>query len=307
MFGLKPYNYATFSKDLLIKDIGKSKITGGPKPGERAPDFEARTLEGDEVRLSDYEGEKNVVLTFGSATCPFTASSVHGMNDLYDELRGENVQFLFVYVREAHPGERLPAHASVQEKVRAAELFRHEEEVAMPIVVDDLKGSIHKKYGKFPNATYLVDRSGRVSFRSLWTRPRAIRAAVEELLQCQQDRHTEHAVVKGGEDTSVPMTYAMLHSHRALGRGGRKAVEDFHRELGIGGRITTVTSRVIEPVALNPGKAIAGAALAGGVIVGGLYLGRYLRNRRFEYYRQPYRIPTPPKTSGGGEYEAVGI
>ncbi len=305
MFGLKPYNYSTFTKDLLVKDIVKSKFTGGPEAGERAPDFKARTLDGNQVQLSDYEGNKNVVLTFGSATCPFTASSIRGINHLYDDYRGEGVEFLFVYVREAHPGERLPAHESMQDKVRAADLFRGEEDVELPIVVDDLKGSIHRKYGRYPNATYIIDKSGRIAFRSLWTRAKVVREALEELVKRQEERHTEHAIVHGGEDTSMPMTYAMLHTYRALDRGGRKSVDDFHREMGVTGRISTVTSRVIEPVAMNPGKALAGAAIAGGVIVGGLYLGRYLRNRRFMYYRQPYRMP--PRATSGGDYEAVGI
>ncbi len=305
MFGLKPYNYDTFTRELLVKDILKSEFIGGPKPGERAPDFEGRTLHGDEVRLSDHEGERNVVLTFGSATCPFTASSIRGLNDLYDEFTSQRVLFLFVYVREAHPGERLPSHASLREKVRAAELFREAEEVEMPIVVDDLRGTIHKKYGRLPNATYVIDKSGRVAFRALWTRPRVVRQAIEELLERQQERNHDHAVVHGGEDTSMPMSYAMLHTHRALDRGGRKSVEDFHREMGIGGRLSTVTSRVVEPLTMHPGRAVAGAALAGGVIAGGLFLGRYLRNRRFAY-RGPYRMPAPP-TTPGGEYEAVGI
>ncbi len=306
MFGGSGYNYERFERNRLLKDFVTSEFGGAPSPGDPAPDFEARTLDGDRVRLKNYRGEKTVVLTFGSATCPQTAASLPGLQKLYDD-RADDAEFLFVYVREAHPGERLPAHASMQEKVRAAELFRHEEDVEIPIVVDDLKGSIHKKYGKFPNPTYLIDKSGRVAFRSLWTRPKVVRNAVGELLQCQEDRHTEHAVVHGGEDTSMPMTYAMLHTHRALGRGGRKAVEDFHRELGMSGRISTAASRVVGPVTMNPGKAIAGAVLTGGVIVGGLYLGRYLRNRRFAYYRQPYRIPTPPKATAGGDYEAVGI
>ena len=305
MFGLKRYNYETFTKDLLGKDILKSKFTGGPGPGERAPGFAARTLRGDEVRLEESAGARNVVLTFGSATCPFTASSIRGLNDLYDEFRDQGVQFLFVYVREAHPGERLPAHASLAEKVRAAELFRDQEKVDIPIVVDDLRGGIHRKYGTLPNPTFLIDKSGRVAFRTLWTRPRMVRQALQELLERQEERHTEHAVVHGGEDTTMPMSYAVLHTHRALERGGRQAVEDFHRELGIAGRLSTATSRVIEPVTMHPGRALAGAAAAGGVIVGGLILGRYLRNRRFAY-RGPYRMPAPPKATGN-DYEAVGI
>ncbi len=308
MFGLKRYNYDAFTKDLLAQDILKSRFSGGPRPGERAPDFESRTLDGEAIRLRDYQGSKNVVLTFGSATCPFTASSVRGMNRLYRDYNGSEVEFLFVYVREAHPGERIGAHRTIAEKVRAAEQLRAEEEMAMPVVVDDLRGDIHRKYGKVPNATFLIDKSGRVAFRCLWTRAGAVEEALEALLERQQERGVDHAVVRGGEDTTMPMTYAVLHTHRALERGGRKAVTDFHREMGVSGRISTATSRVVEPVALNPGKALAAAAIAGGVITGGLFLGRYLRQRRFLRFREPYAVPVPPKsTTGTNDYEAVGI
>ena len=44
----------------------------------------------------------------------------------------------------------------------------------MPIIVDDLRGSIHKKYGKLPNPTFLIDKSGRIAFRCLWTQPAVV-------------------------------------------------------------------------------------------------------------------------------------
>ncbi|MFB3917815.1 MAG: peroxiredoxin family protein [Terriglobales bacterium] len=316
MFGFKPYNYEEFTKDVLIKDIALDKFSS-PKPGDRAPDFEARTLEGEKVRLSYYRGEKNVVLTFGSVTCPFTASSIGGLNDLYEDYEGEDVAFLFCYVREAHPGERLPAHESMHEKVRAAELFRNEESVSIPIVVDDLSGSIHKKYGKLPNSTFLIDKSGRVAFRSLWTRPRILRDALDELLERQEERGVEHAVVHNGQDTFMPSAKAIIHTHRALQRGGRRAIREFRREMGTAGVLTVTGSRVVRPVAKvvepvteNPGKTIAFAALGAGIVVGAVFLGRALRNRRLRQ-RVPYdieRLGMPRRTaSSPGDYEAVGI
>jgi peroxiredoxin len=307
MFGFKRYNYDAFTRDLLMKDAVKSKFGHGPEPGESAPGFEARTLDGEKIELSDFEGDKNVVLTFGSATCPFTAASIEGMNDLYDEYGGDDVQFFFVYAREAHPGERLGAHKSHEDKVRAAELFREQEEVDIPIIVDDVKGKIHRKYGALPNPTYIIDKSGRVAFRALWTRPSVIEDALDELLERQKERDTEHAIVHGGEDTSMPLTFAMFHAHRALDRGGRQAIDDFRRELGMPGRLAHAASRVAAPVALHPGRAIAGALIAGGVIAGGLVLGRKLRQKRFPSLRDPYQFEGVRRRQGSeGDY-AVGI
>lgn len=307
MFGFKKYNYESFTRDLLLRDVVAHKI-GGPRPGDGAPGFEGRTLEGDRVLLSDYKNEKNVVLTFGSATCPFTAGSISGINDLFEEYNDENTQFLFVYVREAHPGEKLRAHHSMRDKIRAAETFRKEEEIDIPIIVDELDGDIHRKYGKLPNPTYIIDKSGRVAFRCLWTRPGSVEDALEELLERQQERGVEHAVVNGGEDTTMPSTYAMLHSYRALERGGSKAIQEFRNEFGLPGRVAVVGSRIAQPIAMNPGRAIAGVALTAGVIVGSVMLGRLLRERRLRS-RMPYQFERyrPPRGATGNEYEAVGI
>ena len=307
MFGFKRYNYDSFTKNLLVKDAAKSKFGSGPEPGERAPDFEGRTLDGEKIRLSDFEGEQNVVLTFGSATCPFTAASIQGINDLYDDYAGDDVQFIFVYAREAHPGEKLGPHRSLDDKREAAERFRDDEDVEMPIVVDELNGKIHRKYGSLPNPTYIIDKSGRPAFRALWTRPSVIENALDELLERQEDRGTEHAIVRGGEDTSMPFAFALFHAHRALERGGGRAIEDFRRELGVPGRIVHTASRVAQPIALHPGRAFAGALIAGGVITGGLLVGRKLRQKRYTSLRSPYQYQgAKQRTNAEGDY-AVGI
>jgi len=306
MFRLQRYNYENFRKETLMKHAARHLFGSGPEPGAKAPDFEGRSLDGDKIKLSDFREDKNVVLTFGSSTCPFTAASIGGLHDLYEDFEEENVEFLFVYVREAHPGEKLPAHGSWADKVAAAEEFRDEEGVAMPIMVDELNGKIHKKYGTLPNSTYIIDRSGRVAFRSLWTRPQVIAKALEELIEKQEARGEDHAIVLGGEDTKPPMTYAMLHTHRALERGGGQAIQDFRDEMGRAGWAIQMGSRVVQPVALNPGKSFAGAAIAGGVIVGGLYLGRYLR-RQWRGRRLPYQFGNVRRRRAEeGDY-AVGI
>ncbi len=219
MFGLARYNYESFTRDLLHTEM--SCKSAGPEPGERAPDFEARTLNGETIRLGNYRRWKNVVLTFGSLTCPMTAGSIGGMNDLGRKFTRSDVQFLFVYVREAHPGERIPAHRSMEDKTRAAEALRGQEEIPMPIIVDELRGPIHRKYGKLPNSTFLIDKSGRIAFRALWTQPNVIEDALEALLERQRGRGVEHAVVHGGDDRSFPLSCAVVHSYRHSSAEGR--------------------------------------------------------------------------------------
>src|SRR3954469_1532188 len=296
MFGFERYNYDSFSNHQLIRDASRAGFGTGPEPGEKAPDFQLRDLDGNKVTLSDFEGEKNVVLTFGSATCPFTASSIRRLNDLREDYKkNDDVEFLFVYIREAHPGEKLPGHKSLEDKARAAENFRDDEDVEMSILVDEVNGKVHRKYGKMPNPTYLIDKSGRVAFRSLWSKVNSISAALEELLETQEERDTDHAIVNGGEDTSVPVGYAVLHSHRALDRGGKQAIRDFREGLGMPGRVAHTAGRIVGPVVLNPGRALAITGLTTGVIAGGLYVGYRLRRARLNRSLDPYHYGTKPE------------
>src|SRR6478736_8518631 len=184
MLGFSSYNYGHFSRE-LFHDLAGTEFSG-PGPGERALDFKATTLDGETIRLSDFAKKKNVLLVFGSATCPMTAASIGGINELYDRIRGDDIEFLFIYVREAHPGEIIPAHNSMREKTEAARLLRDEEDMKMPILVDDLRGSIHRKYSKLPNPAFLIDKSGRVAFLSLWSKPAGLGQAIQELLDAQE-------------------------------------------------------------------------------------------------------------------------
>jgi AhpC/TSA family len=310
MLGLRNYNYEHFSREIL-EELEEARFSG-PAAGERAPDFTAVTLEGETLRLSDYRGRKNVLLVFGSATCPMTAAVIGEINALDDRLRGDAVEFLFIYVRETNPGEHIPAHRSGSDKAAAARLLRDEEEIEMPVLVDDVRGSIHRKYSKLPSPAFLIDKSGRVAFRSMWANPEELAAALHELLELQEERRVDRAVVRGGEDLSVPLTYTELYSHRALERGGKEAVNDFRAALGrLGfGRQPGAGLRLPESLLQHPGRILAATALTTAVLAGGLYAGFELRKRRLGVRRNPYRAYEKDEvrdTETGTDYGAVGI
>jgi len=308
MLGFSTYNYEHFSREMM-QELARAPF-GGPEPGERAPDFKATTLDDESVRLSDYQGKKNVLLIFGSATCPMTAASIAGINELYDRFRGDDIEFLFIYVREAHPGEQLSAHRTDSHKQEAARRLRDEEEIEMPIVVDDLRGSIHRKYSRLPNPAFLVDKSGRVAFRTMWSKPDEIESAIEELLELQKERRVEHIVVNGGQDLTMPLSYSILYSYRALERGGDTALEDFRQALGFPARFSFAASQAARSILRNPGRLLALSALTAAVLAGGLYAGFELRKKRLGIPRNPYRAYEKDKgrdTETGTDYGAVGI
>jgi peroxiredoxin len=308
MLGFSGYNYEHFSRE-LFHDLGQTSFSG-PGPGERAPDFKAVTLDGDEIRLSDFAKKKNVLLIFGSATCPMTAASLGGINELYDRFRGDDIEFLFIYVREAHPGEIIPAHHSAREKTEAARLLRDEEDMRMPIVVDDLRGSIHRKYSQLPNPAFLIDRSGRVAFLSLWSKPEGLGRAIQELQNLQSERGVDHVIVSGGQDLTMPVPYSALSAYRALERGGKQSLNDFRHVLGLPARMAFTASNLARPLLDNPGRIMSIAALTAAVLAGGLYAGFELRKRRLGLIRNPYRAYEKDRTRDtetGTDYGAVGI
>ena len=73
--------------------------TMAAKVGVGAPDFEARTLDGTVVRLSDVRGKRHVVIMTGAVTSPMCAFEVPALNQLHQEF-AEPWRFVFSFV---HP------------------------------------------------------------------------------------------------------------------------------------------------------------------------------------------------------------
>lgn len=141
-----------------------------------------------------------------------------------------DVAFVFLYVREAHPGERVGAHRTFADKLRSAEMLRQRWHVERSILVDDLSGTLHQAYGLLPNMAYVVDRRGRVTYRADWTDAKAIEMALRYL-------SGETNARAGGE--RVAPFYSEILGHRTTSNyprvfleglwaaGGERAVQEF--------------------------------------------------------------------------------
>ncbi|PSH03329.1 MAG: hypothetical protein CXZ00_12690 [Acidobacteria bacterium] len=306
MFGFSRYNYERFRREMLQND-SDDRWGRAPEPGDEAPDFELRSLSGEFVKLSDFKNSRNVVLTFGSATCPRTAASIGGLRSLAHEFPISEVEFLFIYVREAHPGSQIPAHHSIEDKVRAATLLRHQEEIEFPVLIDELGGTVHRTYGALPNASFIIDKSGRIAYRSYASHGHSLGAALEELLERQKERGVHHAVVHGGQDTISPSLKTFVNAYRAIERGGYDAVVNFRGELGIPGRVVLAGGRMARPMTEHPAITIATAIGVAGAIGLGLWAGYELRKRRFA--SKPYNAyrKFEKRRTDEDEYTAVGI
>jgi peroxiredoxin len=207
------YNYRHFR----VKHHPMDELPG-PLPGELAVDFEAAQLDGRPVRLSDFYG-RILVLETGSLTCPHYVGNIAPMVSLAEEF--PEAQFLVLYVREAHPGERIGPHTSLIDKLAMARRLTSEECENRLVLVDDLAGTAHRAYGAFPNMVYVIDPEGRVAHRSQW----AHREIIERVLQELRRR----------EPVANPESYGFNVDKRrlfsTLRRAGRRAVLDFLREI----------------------------------------------------------------------------
>jgi len=147
------------------------------------------------------------------------------------EFASKGVNFVFVYTREAHPGENYPAHSSFEQKLVHTCAFKAEFKVERPILVDDLTGTAHKLYGALPNMTYLISRGGRVLFRADWTDPPTIEYAINYVLNSRARRR---------DGLKLAPFYAEFVGYRwnepakfqeGLKRAGHQAVDDFSRAM----------------------------------------------------------------------------
>jgi hypothetical protein len=109
------------------------------------------------------------------------------MEALADRHREHGVSSVLVYVREAHPGELRPAHASLEEKLENARAMAARFGIRRRMLVDDLEGTVHRAYGSLPNMTYVVRRGGRITYRADWTDPPSIAAVLGEM-HAQRER-----------------------------------------------------------------------------------------------------------------------
>jgi hypothetical protein len=96
-----------------------------------------------------------------------TASAGPALQRLYDTY-GDRVQFLTLYVREAHPGDRYVQPQDMDTKMAHARAYAQRDGIRWPVAVDDVGGTLHRRLDPKPDAAYLVDTDGVVIFRSLW-------------------------------------------------------------------------------------------------------------------------------------------
>jgi iodothyronine deiodinase-like protein len=125
-----------------------------------APEFTLPdALDQHPVRLADFRGKKPVLLLFGSFGCDVFCGQVPRLNKLYQTYK-DRIQFLFIYITEAHHAWQLPPPTPVADKgsriLRGIRHFR----IAFPCLIGSK--DVELSYSPFPERLLFIDRSGRI-------------------------------------------------------------------------------------------------------------------------------------------------
>src|SRR5438045_3277850 len=90
---------------------------------------------------------------------------------------GDRVEFLGVYVREAHPtdGWRMASNdakgvavaqpATTEERTSVAATCSGTLKMSIPLVVDGVDDAVGRAYSGMPDRLYLLDKRGRVAYK----------------------------------------------------------------------------------------------------------------------------------------------
>lgn len=159
---------------------------------------------------------------------------VSPLNELYRRFRDKGFEFLTIYVREPHPGEHYPHHTSWDQKLQYSLDCRAQDGIQNPLVVDDLEGTVHQAYGVMPNMVYVVDKSGKVAYKAMWTDHAEIESVLENLaladeLQAQGVRVKASFTEK---INYIPATYDPSLRDHVFSRAGAKSWEDYRAAFG---------------------------------------------------------------------------
>jgi Iodothyronine deiodinase len=102
---------------------------------------------------------------------------VPALNKLYEQYRNQ-AEFLVVYITEAHPSDVWQMESNVKDKVVFASPRNEDERsfvagscvrklgIEIPALLDEFGNSTESAYTAWPDRLYLIDRAGKVAYKS---------------------------------------------------------------------------------------------------------------------------------------------
>lgn len=146
-------------------------------------------------------GTKSNVIISGSYTCDVTRSQVNSIDSMYN-LYQSNYDFFFIHTIEAHPvnsqspysADTIPweARRNIEAGVQASQpttlgereelsgKLIKEENIQMPILIDNVKNEFWKNIGQGPNMAVVVSTEGIILHKEPWFDANELGAFLEQ-------------------------------------------------------------------------------------------------------------------------------
>ncbi len=98
------------------------------------------------------------------------------IQSLYDDYK-DHVDFLTIYVREAHPTDEWQMKSNLkddvcyaqpktlEQRVAIANDFTKRFKFALPFGIDEMNNAANDAYSAWPERLYVIDESGRITYR----------------------------------------------------------------------------------------------------------------------------------------------
>lgn len=115
--------------------------------GKRAPDFSLQSLDGSTITLSDYRGEKAVILDFWASWCPNCRRDMPKLSGWYEQYK-DRVEVIGI---------------NLQEREGVAAKFIDSSGIKFPIVLDP-RAEVARAYGiQYTNYHVLIRKDGTIA------------------------------------------------------------------------------------------------------------------------------------------------
>ncbi len=193
---------ALFSCGAVGDEGSPPDLFGGPQEEEVVPDLTLKDLDGKSVRLRDFKGKKPVLLVTGSYSCPVYRQRLTALKRLYERY-GRRAAFFILYTIEAHPKGQASPYAQgewlteenqeiglllkqpkgYEERVALASRCQANLQSSIPVLVDGMDNAAWERFGRAPNAAYLIDYKGKIRLRQGWFNPQSLEEELLALLQ----------------------------------------------------------------------------------------------------------------------------
>lgn len=148
------------------------------------------------------------------------------MDQIFKNYKQHGVEVLFIYTKEAHPGENYPLAHSFDQKMAHALTFKKKNRIQRPIWIDSWDEYAHKLYGYGPNMSFLIDRSGIVVFKANWTKAAQIRETVDDILKAEAAEANGETIAFFCLERIYPGVVPVEMYIEGLKRNGPKALLD---------------------------------------------------------------------------------